>query len=110
MPLSQSIDRRLQPRAPADARGVLIAPGIEMACIIVDTSSGGLRVRTDRQIALPARITVIDIAAGVAREADVAWRQGAEAGLTAGVQASIRGLVPSRLLPAREAWVRAGGR
>lgn len=81
-----------------------------MACVIVDASSGGLRVRTDRQMALPAQVTVIDIAAGTAHEADVAWRQGAEAGLKARSQASVRGLVPSRLLAARQAWVRAGGR
>jgi len=81
---------------------VVIAPGLEMACVITDTSSGGLRIRTDRQIALPARVTVVDIAAGLALDVEVAWRQGMEAGL--------KRLVPSRLLPAREAWMRAGGR
>lgn len=109
--MSQPIDRRFQPRTPSNARGVLIAPGIEMACVIVDTSSGGLRIRTDRQMALPPRVTVIDIAGGLALEAAVAWRQGSEAGLTLkGQPAALRGLVPSRLLPAREAWTRAGGR
>ena len=81
-----------------------------MACVILDTSSGGLRIRTDRQIALPARVTIVDIVAGQAMEADVAWRKGAEAGLKLKGQAALRGLVPSRLLPAREAWMRAGGR
>ena len=73
-------------------------------------SSGGLRVRTDRQVSLPARVTIVDISAGLAIEADVAWRKGAEAGLKLKGQSALRGLVPSRLLPAREAWVRAGGR
>ncbi len=81
-----------------------------MTCLILDTSAGGLRVRTDRQLALPARVTVVDIAAGIATEADVAWRKGAEAGLKLKGQSPLRGLVPSRLLPAREAWMRAGGR
>ncbi len=81
-----------------------------MACVILDTSSGGLKVRTDRQLALPSVVTVVDIAAGIATEADVAWRKGVEAGLKLKGQSSLRGLVPSRLLPAREAWVRAGGR
>jgi len=81
-----------------------------MACVITDTSNGGLRIRTDRQIALPARVTVVDIAAGLALDVEVAWRQGMEAGLKRRVEASVRGLVPSRLLPAREAWMRAGGR
>ena len=110
MALTQPIDRRLQPRSPANARAVLVAPGLEMACIILDTSAGGLKVRTDRQLALPPKVTIVDIAAGLAIEADVAWRKGVEAGLTLKGQSPLRGLVPSRLLPAREAWVRAGGR
>jgi hypothetical protein len=89
---------------------VVIAPGIEMTCLITDTSTGGLRIRTDRQIALPARVTVVDVAGGTALEVEVAWRKGMEAGLKRITEASVRGLVPSRLLPAREAWVRAGGR
>lgn len=108
--MTQPIDRRLQPRSPANARAVLVAPGLEMACVILDTSAGGLKVRTDRQLALPPKVTIVDIAAGLAIEADVAWRKGVEAGLTLKGQSPLRGLVPSRLLPAREAWVRAGGR
>ena len=82
MALTQPIDRRLQPRSPANARAVLVAPGLEMACVILDTSAGGLKVRTDRQLALPPKVTIVDIAAGLAIEADVAWRKGVEAGLT----------------------------
>ena len=78
--------------------------------MIIDTSAGGLKVRTDRQSALPAQVTIVDIAAGIATAADVAWRKGVEAGLKLKGQSALRGLVPSRLLPAREAWVRAGGR
>lgn len=103
-------DRRLHPRAPSHGRAVLVAPSIEMACVILDTSIGGLKVRTDRQMALPSRVTIVDVAAGTALEADVAWRKGSEAGLRLTAQASLRGLVPSRLLPARQAWIRAGGR
>ena len=110
MALTQPIDRRLQPRISANARAVIVAPGIEMTCVILDTSTGGLRVRTDRQLALPAGVIVVDIIAGLALETEVAWRKGVEAGLKIRGQSHLRGLVPSRLLPAREAWVRAGGR
>lgn len=110
MALTQPIDRRLQSRSPVNARAVLVAPGIEMACVIIDTSTGGLKIRTDRQISLPPKVTVVDVAAGLAIEADVAWRKGVEAGLTLKGQSALRGLVSSRLLPAREAWMRAGGR
>lgn len=110
MALTQPSDRRLQPRLPSNARAVLVAPGIELACVIVDTSSGGLKVRTDRQLALPSQVIVVDIVAGNAVEADVVWRKGLEAGLKLRGQSPLRGLIPSRLLPARDAWVRAGGR
>lgn len=107
---SQPADRRHTPRSAANARGVVIAPGLELACVIADTSDGGLRVRLDRALVLPARLTVIDVAAGLAIEVETAWRQGNETGLKRKGQASLKGLVPSRLAPAREAWIRAGGR
>ncbi len=110
MALTQSSERRLHPRSPANARALLVAPGIEMACVILDTSAGGMRVRTDRQMSLPAQVVVVDISAGLAFETDVAWRKGAEAGLQLKARTVLRGLVPARLVPAREAWLRAGGR
>jgi hypothetical protein len=107
---SQSDDRRQSVRSPANTRGVVVAPGLELPCVIADTSDGGLKLRLDRALVLPEAVTVVDIAAGVAIEARVAWRQGTETGLKRTGQASLRGLVPSRLLPAREAWLRAGAR
>jgi len=55
-------------------------------------------------------VMVIDIAQGVAIEAQVAWQKGQEAGLKRIGQASLRGLIPSRLAAARDAFLRAGGR
>ncbi len=107
---SQPADRRANPRSAVNARGVVIAPGLEVACVIADTSDGGLKLRLDRALALPKRVTVIDVTAGLAIDGDIAWSQGAEAGVKRLGQAALRGLVPSRLLAAREAWMRAGGR
>lgn len=87
-----------------------MAPSVEMTCLIVDRSSRGLKVRMDRSLSLPARVTVVDLEQGVAIEAEVAWSKGVEAGLKEGARASLRGLVPSRLAAARTAWIRAGGR
>lgn len=103
-------DRRFEPRSPANTRGVVVAPGIEMTCLIVDQSGQGLRVRLDRNLALPKTLMVVDIALGAVIEAQLAWQKGQEAGLKRLGQSSLRGLAPSRLLPAREAWKRAGGR
>lgn len=103
-------DRRFEPRSPANARGIVVAPGLEMPCLIADVSGAGLKVRLDRNLALPKQVQVVDLAQGVVIEADVAWSKGLEAGLKRKGQASLRGLTPSRLAAARTAWMRAGGR
>lgn len=104
-------DRRQEPRSAAKARGLVVSPGLELPCLIVDQSNSGVRLRLDRNLALPPRILLIDIAQASAVEAEVVWRKGAEAGVKrAGAAASLRGLVPSRLAAARAAFLRAGGR
>ena len=104
-------DRRFEPRQPSNARGVVVAPGLEMACLIADQSSAGLKLRLDRSLALPRQVLVIDVALGIATEVQVAWQKGQEAGVKrSGQGQSLRGLVPSRLTAARDAWRRAGGR
>ena len=109
--LRNTDERRSEHRRDANVRGVIVSPALEMACLIVDLSDGGLRVRTDRSISLPPIVTVVDVVAGTACEADVAWQKGHEAGLKCRVRATaLRGLVPSRFAQARDAWLRAGGR
>lgn len=107
----RSQDRRSAPRKAVNLRGLIIAPGMELRCVILDLSDAGLRVRLDRAMALPSRLVIIDLAAGVAREAEPAWAKGLEAGLrTAGRPLPLGGLVPTRFAAARDAWLRLGGR
>lgn len=103
-------DRRFEPRASASTRAVVVAPGFELSCLLIDQSAQGGRIRLDRNLVLPKSVMVIDIIQGVAIEAQVAWQKGQEAGLKRTGQASLRGLIPSRLSEARTAWMRAGGR
>jgi hypothetical protein len=103
-------DRRFELRSPANERGLVLAPGFETPCVLVDQSAQGGRIRLDRNLVLPKAVVVIDIDQGLAIEAQVAWQKGIEAGLKRVGQASLRGLVPSRLSDARAAWLRAGGR
>lgn len=103
-------DRRFEPRSTANTRAVVVAPGLELSCVLVDQSSQGGRIRLNRNLVLPKVVMVIDIAQGVAIEAQVAWQKGQEAGLKRIGQASLRGLIPSRLAAARDAFLRAGGR
>lgn len=103
-------DRRYEPRSAANARAVVVAAGLELPCLIVDHSATGLRLRLERKLALPDQVQVIDIARAVVLEAEVAWRKGQEVGVRQSGQASLRGLIPSRLAAARDAFLRAGGR
>ena len=109
--LNSFSDRRVAPRRAANTRGLLVASGLEMVCLILDESSGGLRVRMDRALSLPRSVGLVDIAAGTVCEAEVVWSRGQEVGLKCAARnQSLRGLVPARFAPAREAWLRAGGR
>ena len=109
--MDRSEDRRLETRSPANVRGLIVTPGLELSCLIVDQSNSGVRLRLDRNLALPSRILLIDIAQATAVEAEVVWRKGQEAGVKrTGAASSLRGLVPSRLAAARAALIRAGGR
>lgn len=103
-------DRRSESRRPVNLRGVVSAPGYEVACVITDLSDKGLRVRLDRVAAPPDRAMVVDVAEAAAYEVQVRWRDGMEAGFNIISKASLRGLTPARLTLAREAWLRAGGR
>ncbi|WP_332657866.1 PilZ domain-containing protein [Brevundimonas sp.] len=105
----QPPDRRFETRHSASARGVVVAPGLELPCLIVDQSAGGLRIRLDRSFALTGDVIVIDLSRAMAIECRVAWNKGLEVGLKQSGQTSLRGLVPSRLAAAREAFRRAGG-
>lgn len=105
----QPPDRRYEPRHAANGRGVVVAPGLELPCLIMDQSASGLRIRLERSFALTGSVIVVDVARAMAIECQVAWSKGLEAGLKQSGQASLRGLVPSRFTAAREAFRRAGG-
>lgn len=105
----QPPDRRFETRRPVNGRGVVVGPGLELPCLIMDQSAGGLRIRLERSFALTGSLIVIDLARATAIEGKVAWNKGLEVGLKQSGQTSLRGLVPSRFAAAREAFRRAGG-
>ncbi|RZJ75007.1 MAG: PilZ domain-containing protein [Brevundimonas sp.] len=108
MPLFE--ERRSEPRRPTNRRAVVVAPGLEAACVIADESNGGVRIRLDRRVGLPDVVQVVDIAGGFVDDVTIAWRRELEIGGRRGARAPLRGLVPHRLANARDAWLRAGGR
>ena len=106
-----SIERRLEPRSPASGRALIVGHAVEHTCRLVDQSRSGLRIRLDRQTSLPRDAFIVDMPTGIATPVQVVWQKGMEAGLKrTGEGATLRGLVPSRLVAVRDAWHRAGGR
>lgn len=106
-----SIERRLEPRSPTDGRALVVAPAVEHTCRLVDQSRSGLRIRLDRQISLPREVFIVDVPTGIATPVQIVWQKGMDAGLKrTGEGATLRGLLPSRLIAVRDAWQRAGGR
>lgn len=103
-------DRRREIRRPADRRAVVLTDGLELPCRITDESRDGLKLRLDRRTRLPRHILVIEVTAGAVVEVEVRWTKGQESGGRRGTETSLRGLVPQKLAPARDAWSRAGGR
>lgn len=92
---------------PASGRAVIIGPGLELTCRVLDASTGGFRIRLDRAFPLPPVVVLVDLTSGVGYEADVAWIKGQEAGLKVTAKSPLGGLVPSRFGAARAAWLRA---
>lgn len=106
-----SKNRRQGERKAVNLRGLIVAAGLELRCVIVDLSDGGMKVRLDRGVALPDRFIIVDIAAGQAHEAQAAWAKGQEAGLkTQGRPVPLGGLAPARFVAARDAWLRVKSR
>lgn len=104
-------DRRFELRSPANERGLVLAPGFETPCVLVDQSAQGGRIRLDRNLVLPKAVVLIDIDQGIAIEAQVAWQKGVEAGLKRLGQASCVVWSPrASPMPARRGCGRAGAR
>ena len=103
-------DRRIDPRKPVALTGLVVAPGVEQSCRIVDVSSSGYRIRLDRPTGVPSNLILIDVAAGQGVESQIVWTREGEIGLKAISRASLAGLTPSRFATARAAWLRVTGR
>lgn len=100
-------NKRRFPRVAVSVPARLLQPGAgPFPCTIVDISSGGARVRLGRGDGLAPETVLIDLVDGLAFEARVAWRNGAEAGLTFTRRHELKGFVPAHLLAAKTVWLR----
>lgn len=74
-------DRRGSPREQVFLTGLLVLPGEEIAaCVIVDRSEGGFRIKLLEDTPLPPRFGLIDLVAGVGHEGETVWHKAPFAG------------------------------
>ncbi len=104
--MASSDERRSEFRKATSKRGLILGPGMELACTITDVSTDGCRIRLDRPFTLPAQVVLVDIEAGVGCEAQVMWSRLGETGLKITARSGLTGLTPTRFMAARAAWLR----
>jgi hypothetical protein len=74
-------DRRGSPREPVFLTGLLVLGEDQtFACVIVDRSDSGLRIKLLEDAALPERFGLIDLLSGVGHQCEMVWRHGPFAG------------------------------
>ncbi|HXQ13387.1 MAG TPA: PilZ domain-containing protein [Caulobacteraceae bacterium] len=84
---------------------IVIAQGLNILdCMIRDFSSGGARVRINAATPLPPKVSLLVIKEGLLFEANVAWRQGDETGVTFVGQYDLRGDVDPARKGIRALW------
>ena len=83
--------------------------GLELGCVIADTSASGCKIKLDRPLSLPSDVTLIDLKTATAYEARVMWSKAGEIGLKLTVSSILSGLTPQRFAAARQVWLRHRG-
>ncbi len=72
---NSGIERRASPREPVLLPALIVeADGQRRPCVIVDRSTGGLRISLSDDQPVPDSFSVVDLVTGVGREVEVAWR------------------------------------
>lgn len=103
-------ERRSEFRKPISHRGLVVVQGLELGCVIADTSASGCKIKLDRPLSLPPDVTLIDLKTATAHEARVMWAKAGEVGLKLTTSSGLSGLTPARFAAARQVWLKHGGR
>ena len=75
-------DRRGSPREPVFLTGLLVFGDDQIAaCVMVDRSETGFRIKILEDVAVPDRFGLIDLLSGVGHECQTAWRNAPFAGV-----------------------------
>ena len=79
-------------------------------CVIQDVSEGGLRVQMLAGVALPAKVQLVDLAAGLAHDVQLAWQKNREVGFKVLKTHDLRGLTHASARIAKNIWLASQSR
>lgn len=103
-------DRRGAPRIPTHRSGKVLCGAFAWDCVIRDVSEGGVRVQMLAGVAPPAKAQLVDLAAGLAHDVQLAWQKNREVGFKVLKTHDLRGLTHASARTAKNIWVASQSR
>jgi len=97
-------DRRAAERIATSLRGKVFPGALD--CVVADFSKLGARVRFEGEPPAGARLTMVVWSSGVAFDATVRWRRGAEIGLQFASSRDLRRPAPPHLAEIQALWLK----
>jgi hypothetical protein len=79
-------------------------------CVIRDVSEGGVRVQMLAGVCPPTKAQLVDLAAGLAHDVQLAWEKNREVGFKVLKTHDLRGLTHASARTAKKIWVASQGR
>ena len=98
-------DRRTAVRIQTQRSGKILCGAFAWDCVIRDLSSQGAKVQMLSSAAPPAKVQLVDLAAGLAHEVTVAWQRDREVGMRIVRTYDLRGLAPAAAGMAKRLWL-----
>jgi len=103
-------DRRGSPRVSTQRAGKLLCGAFAWDCVIRDVSAGGVRVQMLAGVAPPAKVQLVDLAAGLAHDVQLAWQKDREVGFKVLKTHDLRGLTHASARTAKNIWAASQAR
>nr|WP_295108912.1 PilZ domain-containing protein [uncultured Caulobacter sp.] len=98
-------DRRTAVRIQTQRSGKILCGAFAWDCVIRDLSSSGARVQMLSTTAPPGQVQLVDLAAGLAHDATIAWQRDREIGMRIIKTYDLRGLAPAAAGMAKRIWL-----
>jgi hypothetical protein len=103
-------DRRGAPRVTTQRAGKVLCGVFAWDCIIRDVSNVGVRVQMLAGVSPPDTVQLVDLAAGLAHDVQIAWQKDREVGFKILQTHDLRGLTAASARTAKKIWAASQAR